>query len=113
MVDGEISFPRVIDRNGSYIVRVPMRWSVVGSRVEDQGFLVGVNIFGLMRESPEVETRSGSRTFEFRFSGSEVDFGLAANTIVVTVAGGLMCDGGSSDGASASIAQPYYRKGGN
>jgi len=112
-VSGEVVFPRTITRDGYYTVRVPVTWSVVGSGVEDNAFGIAVIIFGVLKESGEIRDRSGSRTFDFQFSGSEVDFSRGADAIGVTVGGGVQCEGGSSDAASASITQIYHRHGGD
>ena len=106
-------FPDQVTPDGTYTMEITITWSASGSGIEDFDLVATVLFLGVFRSSEHVASSTGSQTFTWTFSGSELDFGQPAGVIMVQIAGGILCAGNSSGDVSASYSQAYLRYGSN
>ncbi|MBN1543313.1 hypothetical protein JW992_14325 [candidate division KSB1 bacterium] len=105
------AFPEVIRPGDTVTLTVAFTWSASGSNLDDWE-VVAVVFFGEeIKESQAFTAFSGSRTERFSFSATESLFQDAAMAINITVGGGIVCQGGSSDDAVTQYTQAYVRMG--
>lgn len=96
---------------GTYTISVSLSWTSSGSAREDVSVVVSVQLAEEQRMSDDFGTWSGSRSLQFTFDSSVVDFGQPVTAVSVNILAGIMCTGGSADGAYVQVVQPYVRRG--
>lgn len=112
-ITSEPVFPDRITQDGTYTINLTTSWSSSGADLEEVDVTVAVFFLGAVPASERITTNSGSRTFTWTFSGSQLDFNQSSGVISIQIVGGIVCAGGSTGELSAVISQAYTRAGGN
>jgi len=112
-ITSEPVFPDRITPGGSYTINFTTSWSSSGADLEEVDIMVAVFFLGVYPTGERITTSSGSRTFSWTFSGSQLDFNQPTGVISVQIVGGIVCAGGSTGDLSATISQAYNRAGSN
>jgi hypothetical protein len=108
---GSVTFPGTVRPNDNITISVPLTWSVTGPGVKDHDILIAVSFLGQDMVEERVGSASGSQNFQFHFSGREANYSMLAQSIMVTVGGGVQCDNDLSDGVGVQIYQTYLLEG--